>query len=167
MVVALTLVLGLLNQALTIAGFNPIPRVTGFQSRESYQEQHISQRWYPAITYLNENLTADDKVLFLWEPRNYGTQVPHEADVLFDNWAQLVRQYGTAEKVAEGLRSEGVSHLLVNEYILPWIVADYPLSLEEKAAWEEFKARTLADSTVVYTDGQYLALYRLPAEKEP
>ena len=167
MIVALTLVLGLLYQALTIAGFNPVPQLTGYQSRESYQEQRISQRWYPAIAYLNENLTADDKVLFLWEPRSYGTQVPHEADVLFDNWAQLVHRYGTADQVAEGLRREGFSHLLVNEYIYPWIVADYPLSLEERTTWEEFQVRTLADSSVVYTDGQYLVLYRLPVEAGP
>jgi len=78
-----------------------------------------------------------------------------------------VHRYGTADQVAEGLRREGFSHLLVNEYIYPWIVADYPLNLEERTTWEEFQVRTLADSSVVYTDGQHLVLYRLPVEAGP
>lgn len=167
MIVGLTLAFGLLSQTLLVAGFNPIRYLTGFQSRDQFQDQYISQRWHPAITYLNENLDYDNKVLFIWEPRSYGTRVPHQPDVLLDNFSQFVSRYGSAENVAEGMRREGFTHVLVNQFIYPWIIADYPLTLEERAIWEEFEARYLTEGTAIYTDGEYLMLYRLPPESEP
>lgn len=162
--VALTLAIALLNQALVVAGFNPVPYLTGLKSRAQFQEQYTTQRWYEAITYLNEDLGAGDKVLFVWEPRSYGTHVAHEPDPLFDNFSQLVYRYGSAQGIAAGLRQEGFSHILVNEYIYPWIAADYPLTPEEKAVWEAFEAAYLTPDNLVYSDGEYQALYRLPAE---
>jgi hypothetical protein len=167
MLVALTLAFGLLSQTLVVVGLNPTPYLTGQESRESYQDRNITQRWHQARTYINENLTSDDKVLFIWEPRSYGYRVPHESDPLFDNFSQLVAQYGSTESVVESLRREGVTHLLVNQFIYPWIAADYPISPEEKAVWEDFRARYLTDSTIVYTDGEYLALHRLPLDGDP
>ncbi|MEJ2211762.1 MAG: hypothetical protein P8129_22380 [Anaerolineae bacterium] len=163
MILALTLAFGWLNQALLTAGLNPVPYLTGYKSRSQFQEQYISQKWHEAITYLNEELGPGDRVLFVWEPRSYGTLVPHEPDPLFDNVSQLVYRYGSAEAIAAGLRREGFSHLLVNEYIYPWIVSDYPLTAEEQAVWEEFEDTYLTPEALVYTDGEYLALYRLPA----
>ena len=167
MVVALTLVFALLNQTLLVVALDPLPTLAGLQSREDYQDEYTTQHWHQARTYINEHLTFADKVLFLWEPRSYGYRVPHEPDPLFDNFSQLLARYGSAEGVAEGLRREGISHLLVNQYIYPWIVADYPLTPEEKATWEEFQARTLSKSAIVYADGEYLVLYQLPAGEEP
>jgi 4-amino-4-deoxy-L-arabinose transferase-like glycosyltransferase len=159
--VALTLAFAWFSQALTVTGFGPVPYLVGYQSRAQFQEQYTTQRWYEAITYLNENLGPGDRVLFVWEPRSYGTLVAHEPDVLFDNFSQLVRRYGSAQDVAEGLRQEGFTHLLVNEYIYPWIAADYPLAPEEKVTWEAFRARYLTEEATVYADGQYLVLYEL------
>jgi hypothetical protein len=64
----------------------------------------------------------------------------------------------------EGLQTEGLTHLLVNQFVYPWIVQDYPLTTEEKAVWEEFISRYLTDEAVVYTDGKYLILYQIQAE---
>lgn len=159
---ALTLVVALLSQALVVVGFNPASYLAGFRSRDQFLDEHITHRWHRAITYLNDNLTAADRVLFVWEPRSYGAHVPHEPDPLFDNFSQLVLRYGSAEGVLAGLRREGVSHLLVNEFIYPYIADEYPLTPEERAIWEAFAARYLTGDALVYTDGEYLALYRLP-----
>jgi hypothetical protein len=166
MLVGLTLGLGLVGQVLLITGFSPWSYLSGLQSRAGYQDQFISQDWHKAITYINSNLEPKDSVLFVWEPRSYGTQVSHEPDVLFDNVSQLIHRYGSADAMLEGLQKEGVTHLLVNQFIYPWIVKDYPLTIEEKAIWEEFADRYLKDSTLVYSDGTYLALYQVPAREE-
>jgi 4-amino-4-deoxy-L-arabinose transferase-like glycosyltransferase len=162
MLVTLTLGFGWLNQALVVAGSNPAPYLSGYQSAQQYQDEHITMNWNQARTYVNQNLAAGDKVLFFWEPRSYGFRVPHEPDPLFDNFSQLVARYGSVDGVLAGLRAEGVTHLLVNQFIYPWIVTDYPLTPEEQTLWEEFQGRYLGQDAVVYTDGEYLVLYRLP-----
>jgi hypothetical protein len=162
MVVALTIGFGLLTQALLVAGFNPMPYLAGHQSRQEYQDQHITMNWNQARTYIDNNLEAGSKVLFLWEPRSYGYRPPHEPDPLFDNFSQRVARYGSAQGVRAGLEAEGFTHLLVNEFIYPWIAADYPLTAEDQAVWHEFQARYLAKNTILYADGQYFVLCRLP-----
>jgi len=167
MVVGLTLALGLLNQTLLTIGFNPLPSLVGLQNRASYQDRYTSQQWHQAISYANEHLTPDDKVLLVWEPRSYGLTIPHEADPLFDNVSQLLARYGSPEAVAGGLRQAGFTHLLVNQYIYPWIVEDYPLTPAERAAWEDFQARYLVPEALVHDEGDYLLLYRLPQSAVP
>ncbi len=163
MLTGLVLVFAWLSQMLLTTGLNPWLYLAGYQSRDDYRDQYIPQRFNQAITYLNESLTDQDRVLFIWEPRSYGCRVPHEADVLFDNFAQSLARYGSPEEVAAGLRSEGYSHLLVNEYVYPWIVRDFPINAEEQDGWEQFAARYLTDETRVHAEGEYLVLYRLPS----
>lgn len=167
MIAALTLAFGLLSQVLLTVGLSPGSYLTGHQSRGDYLDHYTAQRFNQAVTYLNENLTSDDRVLFIWEPRSYGCQVPCEADVLFDNFAQRLARYDTMEGLLVGLRREGVTHLLVNEFVSPWIVSDFPLTPEEQAGWEEFQAQYLTADAVVHAEGGYLVLYRLPAQAGP
>jgi hypothetical protein len=164
MLVGLTLGLSLIGQVLLTISFDPLPYLVGFQSRAAYQDRFISQDWHKAVSYINGNLGPEDNVLFVWEPRSYGTRVSHEPDVLFDNVSQLVHRYGSTEAMLAGLQEEGVTHLLVNEFIYPWIVSDYPLTSRERALWEEFSERYLTDSLMVYSDGEYLVLYRIQDE---
>jgi hypothetical protein len=164
MVVALTLGFGLLSQALLVAGLNPVPYLAGHQSRQGYQDQYITMDWNQARTYVNGNLDPGSKVLFFWEPRSYGYRTPHEPDPLFDNFSQRVARYGSAPDIVAGLHDEGVTHLLVNHFIYPWIVSDYPITPEEEAIWQAFETQYLTDEAVAYTDGEYLTLYRLPKE---
>lgn len=166
MIVALTMAVGLLSQVLFVVDFNPVPYLTGHQSRKEYLDVRITQHWNEAITYINENLSTDQKVLLVWEPRIYGIQVPYEPDVVFDNVSQLVCRYGSAPGMLTGLCREGFSHLLVNQYTYTWIITDYPFTPEERAMWEEFQAEYLPEEAIVYTDGQYLVLYHLPCAVE-
>jgi hypothetical protein len=167
MVVILTLVIGLLGQVILTAGLDPWPYLAGLRSREQHMEKYTSQRVVQAIEYMNETLTPDDKVLFVWEPRTYGLHVPHEGDVLFDNYAQRQALYGSPEAVVEGLRSEGFTHLLVNEFIYPWMIEEYPLTPEEQAGWEELRDRVLTADALVHAEEEFLYLYRLPPEEGP
>jgi len=162
MVVVLTLVFSLLSQVLLTVSLSPWPYLAGYQSREDYMAQYTSQRLQQSIAYLNENLSQDDKVLFFWELRSYGLQTPHRADTVLDNFAQLWNRYGSPEGVLDGLRQDGFTHVLVNEFVYPWIASDYPLTAEEQAGWEAFRAQYLTGETLVHAEGEYLFLYRLP-----
>jgi hypothetical protein len=146
---------------LLTVGLNPWPYLTGHQSRDAYLDIYVSQRYHQAITYLNNNLTAEDKVLFVWEPRGYGCLVPHEADPLWDNFSQALARYGTPAEMIAGLHHEGFTHVLVNEYLYSWIVSDFPITTEEKAAWEELQRHYFTDETLVHAEEDYLKLYRL------
>jgi 4-amino-4-deoxy-L-arabinose transferase-like glycosyltransferase len=163
----LTLAFGLLGQMLLTVGLNPWPYLTGQQTRDDYLDQYTSQRLNQAIRYINENLSGEDRVLFVWEPRSYGTQVPHDADVLLDNFAQRLARYGSPEGIAAGLGNEGFTHLLVNRFVYPWITSDFPITAEEQSAWEEFSDRYLTDENLVHAEQDYLMLYRLPPEGGP
>jgi 4-amino-4-deoxy-L-arabinose transferase-like glycosyltransferase len=162
MLAALTMVVTLLSQLLFVARFNPVPFLTGYESRQAFQDRMITQQWNQAISYINENLGADDRVMFVWEPRIYGLRVAYQADVVFDNVSQLVYRYGSPERVLLGLCEEGFTHMLVNRYTYHWIVTDYPLTAGERSVWEAFEADYLTDDSAVYTDGTYLTLYALP-----
>jgi hypothetical protein len=163
MIAGLTLAFGLLSQVLLTAGLNPWPYLVGIQSRNDYLDQYTAQRLNQAVTYLNENLSSADKVLFVWEPRSYGCRIPYKADVVFDNFGQRLARDGTPEGVLTGLQQEGFTHVLVNAYVYPWIVSDFPITPQEQAGWEAFRARYLTADTLVHTEGEYLELYRLPA----
>jgi hypothetical protein len=167
MLVGLTLAFGLLGQMLLTVGLNPWPYLAGHQSREDYQDHYIPYHQHQTITYLNDNLDSAARVFFVWEPRSYGIQVPHEADLLFDNFAQRLAQYGSPEGVYAGLQAEGFTHLLVNHFVYPWIVTDFAITSQERAAWEEFQARYLTADTLVHAEEDTLRLYRLPSEEGP
>jgi hypothetical protein len=161
MITGLTLVLGLFSQILLSISLNPWPHFVGFQSRDDYLENHIPHRLQQTFRYLNESLDPDDKVLFIWELRSYGLDLPHKADALLNNYAQSLARYGSPEGVAKGLRQAGFTHILVNQHVYPWITSDYPLTEEERASWEDFQALYLTSDTLVHAEDEYLLLYRL------
>jgi hypothetical protein len=163
LVIVLTLTVTLLSHGLMFVGRNPLAYLVGYQSRADYLDRFTTHGWNEAMTYLAENRRPGDNVLFFWEPRGYGCAAPCEADVLFDNFSQLLARYHTVEGILTGLQQEGVTLVLVNEAIFPHIVADYPLAPQEATAWEEWQARVLTDENAVYRGASGLTLYRLPS----
>ncbi|MBN1660849.1 MAG: hypothetical protein JXA93_20810, partial [Anaerolineae bacterium] len=166
-VVTLTLFITLASSALLTIAIDPLPYLVGLQDRDSYLDQHVSQHFNQAIRYLNDNLDDRDRVLFLWEPRSYRVDVPAEPDVLLDNFSQRFARYGSSEVLMAGLRAEGFTHLLVNHYVYPWIVTDFPITPAEREAWEEFQAQYLTDEILVHAEEDYFGIYRLPPAAGP
>ncbi|MBN1661613.1 MAG: hypothetical protein JXA93_24680 [Anaerolineae bacterium] len=161
-VVTLTLSITLASSVLLTTAIDPLRYLVGLQSRDSYLDQHVSQHFNQAVRYLNDNLDDRDRVLFLWEPRSYRVGVPAEPDVLLDNFSQRLALYGTAEALFTSIRREGFTYVLVNHHVYPWIVADFPITAAERAAWEEFRAQYLTDEMLVHAEEEYLGIYRLP-----
>lgn len=106
---------------------DPIPFITGKISRDEYIAKRIPE--YPAETFINKTLDSKAKVLFiLIGNRGYYCDRPYTHDM-----GILQRSIGTAgkaEDILEGLRKNGITHLLINYSLFErWMNDNFP---EEK-----------------------------------
>ena len=110
---AVTLVVGLttVSVALSWAGDPPLPFLLGAETREAFQERHLGDH-YRAMSFINNQLPGDAKVLFLWEPRSYLCQRTCQPDTLLFNWRHMLYAHGAPEAIWNTLKSEGITHVL-------------------------------------------------------
>jgi hypothetical protein len=109
--VLIALIGGLLS---TIAGFvraNPLPVILGFQTDEDYLSDTLLTH-YDAIQQVND-LPADARILFLWEPRTFYCERDCIPDSMIDNWWHDRERYGSPEAIAQHWRSVGYTHVLI------------------------------------------------------
>jgi len=112
-IVFLVLVLGAANNTLSLAADNPLRYLGGYESREAYLVRHLGAL-YDAAKFVNTQLPANAKVLFLWEPRGYYFQRDVQPDSILDQIANLHWRWQSVEKIAAALRAEGYTHVLLN-----------------------------------------------------
>ncbi|MFB0534011.1 MAG: ArnT family glycosyltransferase [Anaerolineae bacterium] len=120
-VLLLTLGLNAVSSALHFISDSPLPYLTGFESKENYLTRHLGL-YYTTVVHINENLPPSAKILFLWEPRSYYCQRNCWPDALLDKFKHLTYKYHDAEGVAEYLHREGVTHLLLYQTGLEYIL---------------------------------------------
>lgn len=90
----------------------PWAYLTGAESREEYLLRTLGTH-YAAMDGLNEMLPEDGVVLFLWEPRSYYCDLDCRPDSILDEWGHLVYLHNRAPDIAQALRADGVTHLLI------------------------------------------------------
>ncbi len=120
-VLLLALGLNAVSSALHFISDSPLPYLTGFESKESYLTRHLGL-YYTTVVHINENLSPSAKILFLWEPRSYYCQRDCWPDALLDKFKHLTYKYHDAEGIAEYLHREGVTHLLLSQTGLEYIL---------------------------------------------
>jgi len=120
-VLLLALGLNAVSSVLHFISDSPLPYLTGFESKESYLTRHLGLS-YSTVVYINENLPPSAKILFLWEPRSYYCQRDCWPDALLDKFKHLTYKYHDAEGIAEYLHREGVTHLLLYQTGLEYIL---------------------------------------------
>jgi len=120
-VLLLALGLNAVSSALHFIGDSPLPYLTGFESKEGYLTHHLGL-YYTTVIHINENLPPSAKILFLWEPRSYYCQRDCWPDALLDKFKHLTHKYHDAEGIAEYLRREQVTHLLLYQTGLEYIL---------------------------------------------
>ena len=112
-----TLVLVLTLQGLTLvsrwAADPPLPYLAGAESREVYLERHLGAH-YHALDHLNQTVSPEASVLFLWEPRTYLCRVQCQPDALLYNWRDILRRHEGIDPVYTTLREQGYTHVLLN-----------------------------------------------------
>jgi 4-amino-4-deoxy-L-arabinose transferase-like glycosyltransferase len=113
-IVLLVLLLSLFDLGLGWVGQGPQRVLLGFEDRDAYLSRRLG--WYfPAVQAVNQ-LPAESKVLFLWEPRSYHCQVMCVPDALLDRWLHSIHGYGHhADSIASAWQAEGVTHVLMHQ----------------------------------------------------
>jgi hypothetical protein len=109
----------------------------------SSAENHFAKRrkvYAEIVSYVNQNLPKEARVLLIYDARGYYFNVPAIQDNTFANWPLLAR----SEAATNCLRSTGISHVLVNveslRYYLRRGVDPQALQWE---AFREFSRRCL------------------------
>jgi hypothetical protein len=127
LVLAIVLLFGLIRQLGDWLALNPLAYVVGDQSRAAYLERNLGTL-YPVSVEISEMLPPDAAVQFLWEPRTYYCELDCRGDHILDKYSHLEHLHGSAEGIARALAAEGVTHLLVFEHGLTFL-------LDNEAEW--------------------------------
>lgn len=127
LVLAIVLLFGLIRQVGDWLALNPLAYALGDQSRAAYLERTLGAL-YLASVKINETLPPDATVQFLWEPRTYYCELDCRGDHILDKYSHLEHLHGSAEGIARALAGEGVTHLLLFEHGLIFL-------LDNEAEW--------------------------------
>ncbi len=150
MTVALVLALNLVYQGRDTLRINPLPYLTGLETRQAFLERTLGEH-YVAMQIIGARTPAEAKVLFLWEPRSYYCPRAAQPDPVLETWKHLLALRPTLPAIAESLRADGFTHVLLSRRGLNFMLDTGldPITAEDVATWDEFAAEylTLLDST--------------------
>lgn len=127
----------------------PFSVVLGMETREQY----LSRRpdCHQAISFINQNLPREARVLFLWEDRTYYCQRPVLADGIVESWwfVEMMGHAGKAPAFLEGLRQRGMTHILHHNFRQQYLLSDTPArALVDPKQRAEFEADLTAAQDV-------------------
>ncbi|MFP3852852.1 MAG: hypothetical protein ACLFWD_01015 [Anaerolineales bacterium] len=109
-IVLLTLVSAIFH----FGSIDPLRVLTGEQSEQDYIAEHLG--WYgPVMEYL-DGLPSDSRVEMLWEARSYQCLGYCYPDEILDKWWYWRRTVVEGELIADSLRDQGVTHILIYDF---------------------------------------------------
>lgn len=154
----LGLSVNLLSQGLSSLALDPLRFIVGSESREEFLDRQLADGHYQAMQYIDSNLPPTAKILFLWEPRSYYCERQCLPDVVFDHFSQLAMEHGSADGIAQAIRRNQITHLLVNERWLSMGTHDELFTTSQRQLLEEFEEIYLQP---VYERGGLYTLYEV------
>lgn len=139
--IGVVLALSLLGQGVELASLNPLPFLTGLESRDDFLSRRLAPNGYYEAMQSLARLPSTSKVLFLWEPRSYyatGTAVI-VADAALDRFGDLRFRFGEPKAIAAALRDEGYTHILLGRAGLNYyLTTTYnPITSDEVVALQQ------------------------------
>jgi hypothetical protein len=109
---------------------NPLPVALGLEPQSRFL-QRILGPYQLAIEAVNE-LPDDAQIQFLWEPRTYGCRVDCRPDALLEHFWQMTQYQGYDETaVAAAWVEQGVTHVLLNQQGLDFLIEEDPIVAED------------------------------------
>lgn len=119
-VVAITI--GIMSLAIILAAIaaEPFKVVAGLESEDEYLYRHLGSH-YAMMMEINE-LPEEARVLTLWEPRTLYCERRCIPDSLINQWWHDRQVYGEPEDIAEAWRDRGLTHVLIFEDGLRFLV---------------------------------------------
>jgi hypothetical protein len=110
-----------LNQLATWLTINPIPFLTGAETKADYLERQLGAH-YQIMHSINGELPSQAVVLFLWEPRSYYCDLDCRPDSILDRFEHSIHLYETSKNIADAWRLDGVTHVLILEAGLDFLL---------------------------------------------
>ncbi|MDD5132551.1 MAG: glycosyltransferase family 39 protein [bacterium] len=113
-------------------GIDPAPVVAGIETKGSYLgRSHLFYQapLYPAIEYINKNIPLDSRILFVGDSRGYYCERDYIANTAFDvpTFQKYFQAAKNAAELAQYLRRDKLTHLLVNETELTRLQKQYEI----------------------------------------
>ncbi|MCP4421412.1 MAG: hypothetical protein GY805_32780, partial [Chloroflexi bacterium] len=92
--VTITLILIVVDVGLLTLQINPLPYILGLETRRDHLTRRLGAH-YATMEQINQELPAQAKIAFLWEPRSYYCNRDCRPDSILDEFPHLVYQYGS------------------------------------------------------------------------
>ncbi len=112
MAVGFVLFLVLMNQLWGWLPAQSWAMLSGSESREAHLTRRLGTH-YLAMQAVNETLSPDAVVAFLWEPRSYYCDRDCRPDSILDEFGHLIYLHNDADSIADAWRQDGVTHVLI------------------------------------------------------
>lgn len=151
------LALALVRQTVDVLTVQPLRYLAGAETRADYLTRRLGPH-FTRQSALAEQLGEDAVVALLWEPRSYYCSVDCHPDAILDVIPHFAHLYGDdAAAVITDWRAQGVTHVLVNEWGLAFVIED------EGWPGEPPLLTTLRSDYLIELDRTYYdTLYALP-----
>ncbi|MEW6619418.1 MAG: glycosyltransferase family 39 protein [bacterium] len=119
-------------------------------------KKSIIKDYYDVISYINQHLPKESKILFIGEVRSYYCQQDKLVSTQFDTniILELIRKSKNKKDLIDNLKKSGVTHLLYNEIGSQWLSKYFDYfsfqNKEEKRLYHEFMQNHLK---LIYCQG--------------
>lgn len=127
--VTLTLALTVIDVGLLTMKTDPLPYLTGLESRDDYLTRRLGAH-YAAMQQINSELPPDATIVFLWEPRSYYCQLDCRPDSILDTFPHLVYQHQTADAIAQDWHEADITHVLIHRDGLQFVLNEQPEKID-------------------------------------
>jgi len=132
LLIRLVLALNLVELSLGFIQTNPLPYLTGSESRAEYLTRRLGA-YYATLEQMNQTLLPQAVVLFLWEPRTYFCQIECRPDSILDRLAYDQHLHGSAAKMVQAWKDAGITHVLLHRQGLNFIKHEGTEALHQPA----------------------------------
>lgn len=161
-VVVLSLSLTLLGAVMDFAHVHPLTYLTGWESKDRFLKRRLGAH-YAVMDYINRELPDQARLYFWWEPRSYYCNRECRPDAILDAFVHLVHRFDTAPAIAEYLKGQGYTHVLLYEQGMDFVLTTKSDPIREKDL-DVLRELERDHLTPVYGEGQAYVLYRLNDE---
>jgi hypothetical protein len=136
----------------------PLAVVFGVEAKRAFLERRVSD--FAAIQYVMQELTADAKVLMMWDGQGYYCDERCLPDTDQSQWVRLAASRPVPRVLAAELRQAGISHLLFSHDSDVFVEAHDPRGLH-RSARDYFLDEFAPACTRVVRGGGWVDLYEL------
>jgi hypothetical protein len=149
--------------SVTLFRIRPLDVIFGKESKASFLKRRISD--FSAISYIQEQLKPEDRVLFMWDGQGYYCDERCLPDTEQSRWTLLSMNANyDASKVSTQLREAGVTHLLLTKD-LALILEHDPEHSNVQAANYFLQQYSELCTNLIYSDG-WSSLYKITCQEE-